>query len=154
MSTNPSPVTATPPHDEPSPRRGASRGRSRERVPDWAKAAGLAVLLAVITLLLLTPGAAALAAACVLAGAAAVAFPLALPRRAGGGGALDGLRASAARGADDLFRGWRRLNRAVRRTARSAQQELGERGEAVPAIVLIIVSIVTWGAIALAVLSR
>jgi hypothetical protein len=153
VSTNPSPVTATPPHDEPSPRRGASRGRSRERVPNWAKVAGLAVLLAVITLLLLTPGAGARAAACVLAGAAAVAFPLALPRGAGGG-ALDGLRSSASRGADDLSRGWRRVNRAARRTTRSAQHELGERGEAVPAIVLVVVSVVTWSAIALAVLSR
>ena len=54
MSTNPSRVTVTPP----------SRGPTRARVPGWARAAGLAVLLAVITLLLLTPG----AAACVLAG--------------------------------------------------------------------------------------
>ena len=153
MSTNPSPVTATPPHDESSPRRGASRGRSRERVPDWAKAAGLAVLLAAITLLLLTPGAAALAAACVLAGAAAVAFPLALPRGAGGG-AFDGLRSSLSRGADELSRGWRRIDRAVRRTTRSAQHELGERGEAAPAVVLVVVSLVTWAAVALAVLGR
>ena len=153
MSTNPSRVTVTPPHDDPSPRRGASRGASRARVPDWAKAAALAVLLAVITLLLLTPGAAALSAACVLAGAAVVAFPLALPRRSGGG-ALDGLRSSAARGAEDLSRVVRRVQRTVRRTARSAQQELGERGEAAPAIALVVVSVVTWGAIALAVLSR
>ena len=153
MSTNPSPVTATPPHDEPSPRRGASRGRSRARVPDWAKVAGLAVLLAVITLLLLTPGAAALAAACVLAGAAAVSYPLALPRGADGG-ALDGLRSSVARGADDLSRAWRRVRRGARRTTRTAQHELGERGEAAPAIVPVVVSVVTWGAIALAVLGR
>jgi hypothetical protein len=153
VSTNPSPVTATPPHDEPSPRRGTSRGGSRARVPNWAKAAALAVLLAVITLLLLTPGAAALAAACVLAGAAAVAFPLALPRSSGVD-TIAGLRTSASRGADDLSRGWRRIQRAVRRTARSVQQELGERGEAVPAIALVFVSVVTWGAIALAVLSR
>ncbi len=153
MSTNPSPVTATPPHDDPPPRRGSPRGRSRARVPDWAKAAGLAVLLAVITLLLLTPGAAALSAACVLAGAAIVAFPLALPRRSGGG-TLSGLRSSAAQGADDLSRAMRRVQRAVRRTARSAQHGLGERGETVPAIALVIVSVVTWGAIALAVLNR
>lgn len=153
MSTNPSPVTATPPHDDAPSRRGSSRGRTRARVPDWAKAAALAVLLAAITLLLLTPGAAALAAACVLAGAAVVAFPLALPRRAGGG-ALEGIRSSAARGAEDLSRGARRVQRGFRRSARSAQQELGERGEAVPAIALIVVSVVAWGAIALAVLSR
>jgi hypothetical protein len=42
----------------------------------------------------------------------------------------------------------------VRRTARSARHGLGERGETVPAIALVIVSVVTWGAIALAVLSR
>jgi type VI protein secretion system component VasF len=153
VSTNPSPVPATPRHDEPPRPRGAPRGRSREPVPDWAKAAGLAVLLAVITLLLLTPGAAALAAACVLAGAAAVAVPLALPRRAGGG-ALEGLHSSASRGADDLSRRWRRVHHAVRRTARSAQHGLGERGETVPAVALIIVSVVTWVAIALAVLGR
>ena len=152
MSTNPSPVTATPAHEDPPPRRGRSRGGSRERVPNWAKAAGLAVLLAVITLLLLTPGAAALSAACVLAGAAAVTFPLALPRRSGGGLAV--LRSSAARGADDVSRRLRRVQLAVRRTARSAQHGLGERGETVPAIALVIVSVVTRGAIALAVLSR
>lgn len=153
MSTNPSRVTVTPPHDDAPPRRGSSRAGSRARVPDWAKATALAVLLAVITLLLLTPGAAALSAACVLAGAAVVAFPLALPRRTRGG-ALDGFRSSASRSADDVVRGGRRIQRAVRRTARSVRQGLGERGEAVPAIALVVVSVVTWGAIALAVLSR
>jgi hypothetical protein len=107
VSTNPSPVTAPPAHDDPPPRRGSSRGGSRERVPDWAKAAGLA-----------------------------------------------SLRSSASRGAGELSHGMRRVQRAVRRTARSARHGLEERGEAVPAIALVIVSVVTWAAIALAVLSR
>jgi hypothetical protein len=126
-------------------------------VPDWVKAACVAVVLALIALLLLTPGAAAFAAACVLAGAAAVAFPLALPRRSprhAGASTRDGLRSSASRWADDLGRAARGVRRALRRHVHAAQRELVERGEAVPAIALIVVSIVTWGAIALAVLSR